>query len=140
MCESGHQRATQGQPASLRHWLPSNCDAVGSQFAPSSRPPRLFLAEQTVAEGVASGIPKLPLLNRENLKWSRDPKSSATLASRGLGYCTLLLRMPGIKKTFSISFYSPTATGDTLISLTAKAKPPRPSPLPHNLPSKQRLD
>lgn len=42
--ESGHQRATQGLAAEPRCWLPSNCDATGSQFAPSSRPPRLFLA------------------------------------------------------------------------------------------------
>lgn len=98
MCASGHQGATQGQPASLGYWLPSNCDAMGSQFAPSSRPPRLFLVEQTVAQGVASGIPKLLLLSRENLKWSRDPKCSATLASRGLGYSPCSSECQGSRK------------------------------------------
>lgn len=84
---SGHQRATQRGPAPPRRWLPSNCDATGSQFAPSSRPPRLFLALTDCCTSSGLRNPKATsFLSQENLKWSRDPKFSSTLASREWGY------------------------------------------------------
>lgn len=78
----------------------TGCLATVTQRAPSLHPLQgltgYFWHNRLLHKEWPQESPTATLLSRETLKWSRDPKSSTTLASRGLGYCPL--GMPGIRK------------------------------------------
>lgn len=92
------QRAKQSQPVPGA----AGCLATVTHSAPSLHPPqglRVISGPTALHKQLASGIPELLLfLSREHIKGSRDPKSSITLASRGLGYPPCSLEYPGSGK------------------------------------------
>lgn len=99
--------ATRRQSRDKRLHHAASCLATVTHRAPSLHP-QGFQVISGLTDGCNKEWPQESQnclsLSRENLKWSRDPKTSTTLASRGLGYRPCSLQCQGSGKDYSFTF------------------------------------